>query len=1048
MKGIKIIFAVCLALLGISDAWATDSDDAVRAATRRGETNTVTSARKKTNTPAVSSNVNAVTRVTNATAKQAQTMRERATTPRTGNDVLTRTSTPQNNKQVSARTATNISSRATTTDGTKKTTTSRHASPARTATRTPTTTIRTSTAARNASRRTSIARSATTDTANLRDVVMNANHKECRDVFYNCMDEFCANKDSQLKRCACSSRLHEFDGIKKQLAVVEDKMLDFSQRLLTVSMDAEDAAALNIATEGELAFNQKDTSESKKLLDEIAKKLNTKFDDDSFDRNLTAISLSLNEDAAFDNVDSLMGASTTLKTGTELHAAALPVCREMAAEVCTPDQLAIAESGYKMMIEQDCNTVKKSYQSQTDAARTKVMESSALLDMSRLNTYQDRNSDDILTCKRKMLDMLSDTSVCGKNLAKCLDTTGQYINPSTGDAFLTTNLANLSTLIKRPDANNTWTSMPGNERFVQHLNSKKAYLEPAMEHCQDIADSVWDDFIEDALAQIKLAQDAKLEEVRQSCTTLTTQCLSDTAKSLTDFDARALSTFGVIADMTVNAMCADVKTACTALLETTGGGTDWAGGMTEIATNTTYETIIQTCREVGRACIVQNCRSISGNFGLCENIETSVNRKAIIRGTSCWDDVLKCVADAGADSIEKITAQLSSRKIIPGPENIINDGDEIISTTTPLYSFYSELYDITIDGKKYAALSSDISGNGYDIANCRISGVTVTDDNGNETTYEPMRCVYDMCVAKGQCATTYNDTSTKCKTCRIAERIWGNCEMDPITQLPGADEHNQILAPSNRDETTLLYWFALNTGTENMADSCRDTSCGPGETFSTTKNQCISVEAISNDGTECESRNRIAVPGAQTNCCSATSKDTWGNCCGGVLKTQIAKFDASITDSYFATLDKTQTTNNNYKICIPSETQINFVVQFAPSDTTYYMLGRNILVCLGDLSDGGDTSGAFPSGDTIECDGQYMVINLDSGMYYAPTPSAPSPNMSYKIDNGSTTCTLGYDTSTNTWTWTQSGTGETSCTTSMPSANDGWGLMIQYQDTK
>ena len=141
-----------------------------------------------------------------------------------------------------------------------------------------------------------------------------------------CMDEFCANKDAQLKRCACSSRLHEFDRVKKQLANVDEKLLDFNQRLLTVNMDKEDAEALFTATEGELAFNQKDTSASKKILDEISKKLNS-GGDDSFSQNLSAISLSLNTDAAFDNVDSLMGASTTTKEGVELYNAALPVCR-------------------------------------------------------------------------------------------------------------------------------------------------------------------------------------------------------------------------------------------------------------------------------------------------------------------------------------------------------------------------------------------------------------------------------------------------------------------------------------------------------------------------------------------------------------------------------------------------------------------------------------------------------------------------------------------------------------------------------------------------
>ena len=148
------------------------------------------------------------------------------------------------------------------------------------------------------------------------------------------MDEFCANKDAQLKRCACSSRINEFNTVKKRLAAAEEKMLDFSQRLLTVSMDKEDAEALSVATEGEEAyFATKDTSDSKRTLDAIAKKLKTSFDSSTFDSGSNVLSWSLDIDSAFDTVDSLRGASTTAKSGTALYSAALPVCREMAAEV-------------------------------------------------------------------------------------------------------------------------------------------------------------------------------------------------------------------------------------------------------------------------------------------------------------------------------------------------------------------------------------------------------------------------------------------------------------------------------------------------------------------------------------------------------------------------------------------------------------------------------------------------------------------------------------------------------------------------------------------
>ena len=53
--------------------------------------------------------------------------------------------------------------------------------------------------------------------------IKSADYSKCKTVYYECMDEFCANKDANLHRCACSSRVHEFDMMKLEKA--EDKML-------------------------------------------------------------------------------------------------------------------------------------------------------------------------------------------------------------------------------------------------------------------------------------------------------------------------------------------------------------------------------------------------------------------------------------------------------------------------------------------------------------------------------------------------------------------------------------------------------------------------------------------------------------------------------------------------------------------------------------------------------------------------------------------------------------------------------------------------------
>ena len=519
----------------------------------------------------------------------------------------------------------------------------------------------------------------------------------------------------------------------------------------------------------------------------------------------------------------------------------------MAAEVCNNnDDAAIAESAYQMSIEQDCNTVKKAYTTMQDEALEKIREGSALLDMSRLNTYQDRNSDDILTCKKKMLEMMTSESVCGKDLSECLDITGRYIDPSTGEAFLTVDLVNLENLLTRPAGDQKWTEVSGNKQFISFLKSKKTYLESAMDSCQDISDTVWDDFLEDALAQIKLAQDAKLEDMRQSCTALTTQCLSDTADSIADFDARALSTFGVKSDKTVNEMCSEIKTACTALLESSYGGSDWVAGMDSIQTTETYENLFDTCREVGKACIIETCMSVSGNFGLCESIDKSVNRKSIINRYACWNEVVECVTDAGTDAISNIMTQYNKTPT--------DDGGD----------WYSELY-----------------------------GSLQTRTNTSTCNIDSQSCIYDICASCG------TPGYASCSVCRLAEKIWGNCEFAPTTDLDVIPT-NMIKMPPDDDTETLLSWFAENTGTADLPDSCRDTTCGVGyvalvDASGTTT--CELADNVSNDKVICTEDDKLYIASDWTNCCADGVRDEFGNCCDATKS--VTGVDVDATSDYF-----------------------------------------------------------------------------------------------------------------------------------------------------
>ena len=877
---------ICLGVLALCNAHAADIDDIARVASRTNSVGTSTSALRLAPTN------------TGAQKKLTSSRNEKLNAPaRTTTAVPGVRGTPT--KSVTNRTANERPASATSRIGATTTSPRTTANSTRTTARTQTT-RRTGTNARTTARTATINESGALVT----------NYKRCREIYYECMDEFCATKDANLRRCACSSRYNEFDGIKKQMTRVEDKMLDFNQRLLMVNMDSDDASVIHTSTEGEDAFYAtRDNSRSKRALDDIAKKLNAKFGESDSGTGLSSLSWSLNIDSAFDTIDAIGGTDTTAKSGPALYAAAIPICREIATEVCDNDELSLAVGGYQMLIEQDCNTLYKSYVSQADAARAKVFESGALLDMSRLDTYQNKNSDDILTCKRKMLDMLTNSTVCGTDLQQCLDMTGKYIDPTSGSAFLTLNLADLDNLITRPDQNQTWTSANSGSAFVTYLNNKKKFLEPAMEHCVDIADSVWDAFIEDALAQIKLAQTSKLEEIRRACTTLTAECLTSTSDSINEFDTRALSVFGVAANRTANAMCGDIKNSCAALIDS-DGVSSWESGVSDIATTQTFDTILSSCTQVGQNCIIQACKSISGNFELCDDMDFSANRHAILERTACWPDVMECVAAAGDDTIMNIVNKFSKKQ-----------------TNGHYYTFYNTLYN------------------------------TITP-------------IHDLCLS----ACKRNKLNPECAKCRITERIWGNCEAEPNQAIkgntPDSDsndgdtDHNHIRMPKP-DVSTLLSWFAINTGTANaitntsLSHSCINTRC-------TTNNYAININGdqicLSEDAGQYKTTDNRYCPNSDgiiihpinsiTNCCFRPDNLVENKACC-----------------------ETQNYNPDNKICLPNG-EDKFKITATNNNS-------NRIVCIGDNGITLTNSNVnYPGGKTFKCNGRFIFIHDDT-KYYA-----------------------------------------------------------------
>lgn len=364
-----------------------------------------------------------------------------------------------------------------------------------------------------------------------------AEYEKCKTAYFTCMDQFCQLKDDNYRRCSCSNRVFELSEIRGVIQDASEQLTVFNENLDVVGMTAEQAGAMKTASEGENALTD-DNSESKALLQAIMNSIRGedatvggKYSD------LNSINLSFDTTNAFGTQD--VGQIIATYNGQNLYNAVYPQCREAVKADCTDAQLQRAITAYLMAVEQDCNTVASSIEKQQKEMKSSVRESSALLDLARVENRQKHNSDDITTCMNNVESAILSEEVCGANYKKCLDN-GQFIDITTGEAIAgVENFYELGSLLKFADgvnaADQKLSKVSANQTFVKNFESRvKKFAEPALDKCVEDADEVWSEYLDKALLAIYYSQQAKVDEIKQGCFDLVSACYMNGDTSLTD----------------------------------------------------------------------------------------------------------------------------------------------------------------------------------------------------------------------------------------------------------------------------------------------------------------------------------------------------------------------------------------------------------------------------------------------------------------------------------------------------------------------------------
>ncbi|MCQ2599324.1 MAG: hypothetical protein MJ187_03025 [Alphaproteobacteria bacterium] len=363
-----------------------------------------------------------------------------------------------------------------------------------------------------------------------------AEYEKCKSAFFTCMDQFCQLKSDDYRRCACSNRMKSLSEVRTTLQEAGNQLTVFTENLDVVGMTKNQATAMKTASDGENALTS-DKSASKALLQAIMNSL--RGEDSNVGgkySDLNSINISFDAVNSFGTMDA--GQAIAKYSGQNLYSAVYPQCRQAVKADCNNASMQRAINAYLMAIEQDCNTVQSAIENMQKQAKASIRESSAMLDLARIENRQNHNSDDIATCINNVESAILSEEVCGKNYHKCLDN-GEFIDISTGAPIAGIKdfykLEQMLTFADDVDlASQKLSKLSSNRTFVLNFESHvKKFAKDALDRCREKSDDVWSDYLDKALLDIYYSQKDKVNEIKQGCFDFISACQENGNNAMT-----------------------------------------------------------------------------------------------------------------------------------------------------------------------------------------------------------------------------------------------------------------------------------------------------------------------------------------------------------------------------------------------------------------------------------------------------------------------------------------------------------------------------------
>ncbi len=450
-----------------------------------------------------------------------------------------------------------------------------------------------------------------------------AEYEKCKSAFFTCMDQFCQLKSDDYRRCACSDRMKSLSEVRSTLQEAGNQLTVFTENLDVIGLTKNQATAMKTASEGENALTS-DKSASKALLQAIMNSLRGEDSNVSGKySDLNSINLSFDAVNSFGTMDA--GQAIAKYSGQNLYSAVYPQCRQAVKADCNNASMQRAINAYLMAIEQDCNTVQSAIENMQKQAKASIRESSAMLDLARVENRQNHNSDDVATCINNVESAILSEEVCGKNYHKCLDN-GQFIDISTGAPIAGIEnfyeLENMLTFSSNVDlASQKLSKLSDNRTFVLNFESHvKKFAKDALDKCREKSDEVWADYLDKALLDIYYSQKSKVSEIKQGCFDFISACQENGTNAMTAAMASLTGDARIVLqpdsiELTTT-MCENYITSCDKMFagdtETTQLFKDYIAHQVSTDTLAACRAVIQQCFDNFGGTNYENFYTLSG----------------------------------------------------------------------------------------------------------------------------------------------------------------------------------------------------------------------------------------------------------------------------------------------------------------------------------------------------------------------------------------------------------------------------------------------------